>query len=44
MLSKNVAVWNCQTGGKHTVANRVYARDQLQPVERGEARQYSMLE
>ena len=31
-------VWNCQTGGKLNLANRDYAKDQLQLCESGEVR------
>jgi len=33
-----MAVWNCQAVGKLNLANRVYAKDQLQLCESGEVR------
>jgi hypothetical protein len=38
ILSIIMAFWNCQTGGKLNMANRVYARNQRQLCKSGEVR------
>jgi hypothetical protein len=39
-----MAVWNCQAVGKLNLANRVYAKDQLQLCESGEVRLFIQIE